>query len=80
MSQDIDLGVRIYGEHKADAIVAVGGGSGLDAGKCISMAVASGGSVPLKHFEKGGTYRLVFSMETRNDYFWVHLLYNYQRF
>ena len=43
----------MYREHDADGIVAVGGGSGLDAGKCIAMAVASGGSVPLKNFEKG---------------------------
>ena len=52
-SKDINLGAQIYREHNADSVVAVGGGSGLDAGKCIAMAAASGGSVPLKNFEKG---------------------------
>ena len=53
LSKDITLGAQMYSDHNADAIVAVGGGSGLDAGKCIAMAAASGGSVPLKNFEKG---------------------------
>ena len=53
--KDIALGLQVYHGHNADAVVAVGGGSGLDAGKCIAMAVASGGAVPLKNFEKGGT-------------------------
>ena len=65
--KDIALGLQVYHEHNADAVVAVGGGSGLDAGKCIAMAVASGGAVPLKNFEKGGSLRPFFSYSANSD-------------
>ena len=63
--KDIALGLQVYHEHNADAVVAVGGGSGLDAGKCIAMAVASGGAVPLKNFEKGRDTQICLHFECK---------------
>jgi len=39
---NVAAGARAFREHSADAVVAVGGGSGLDAGKSIAMVARSG--------------------------------------
>jgi len=39
---NIEAGAQMFREHEADAVVAIGGGSGLDAGKAISMVCRSG--------------------------------------
>jgi alcohol dehydrogenase class IV len=42
-------GAAAFRDHAADSVVAIGGGSGLDAGKAIAMIARSG--VPLSEFE-----------------------------
>ena len=42
-------GAKLFHEHGADSVVAIGGGSGLDGGKSIAMVAGSG--VPLAEFE-----------------------------
>lgn len=46
---DVAAGAAAYRAHSAEAIIAVGGGSGLDCGKSIGLAVAT--SRPLWDFE-----------------------------
>lgn len=46
---DVLAGAAAYKAHKAEAIIAVGGGSGLDCGKSIGLAVST--SRPLWDFE-----------------------------
>jgi alcohol dehydrogenase class IV len=46
---DVAAGASAYKAHSAEAIIAVGGGSGLDCGKSIGLAVAT--SRPLWDFE-----------------------------
>ena len=45
----IRKGAAAFAAHRADAVVALGGGSGLDAGKAIAMVARSG--VALEEFE-----------------------------
>jgi alcohol dehydrogenase class IV len=47
--QDVLAGASAYKAHKAEAIIAIGGGSGLDCGKSIGLAVST--SRPLWDFE-----------------------------
>ena len=47
--QDVLAGAAAYKAHKAEAIIAIGGGSGLDCGKSIGLAVST--SRPLLDFE-----------------------------
>lgn len=42
---NVIAGVRAYREHGADGCVLVGGGSALDAGKCVALMAGHGGSV-----------------------------------
>lgn len=42
---NVTAGVESYRQHKADGCVLVGGGSALDAGKCVALMVGHGGSV-----------------------------------
>lgn len=37
LEDDIDAGATAFGEHRADGVVAVGGGSSLDAGKLVAL-------------------------------------------
>eukprot|EP00929_Paragymnodinium_shiwhaense_P056787 TRINITY_DN28435_c0_g1_i1.p1 TRINITY_DN28435_c0_g1~~TRINITY_DN28435_c0_g1_i1.p1 ORF type:complete len:433 (-),score=24.12 TRINITY_DN28435_c0_g1_i1:221-1519(-) len=46
---DITLGAQRFRDHNADVVIAIGGGSGLDAGKCIAMVANSQRS--LEEFE-----------------------------
>jgi alcohol dehydrogenase class IV len=46
---NIARGADAFRAHGADALIAIGGGSGLDAGKSIAMTARSG--VPLEEFE-----------------------------
>jgi len=42
---NVTAGVEAYRQHNADGSVLVGGGSALDAGKCVALMVGHGGSV-----------------------------------
>ncbi len=42
---NVTAGVEAYRQHGADGCVLVGGGSALDAGKCVALMVGHGGSV-----------------------------------
>eukprot|EP00933_Yihiella_yeosuensis_P001788 TRINITY_DN10297_c0_g1_i2.p1 TRINITY_DN10297_c0_g1~~TRINITY_DN10297_c0_g1_i2.p1 ORF type:complete len:491 (+),score=66.64 TRINITY_DN10297_c0_g1_i2:61-1533(+) len=42
LDTDVAEAVALYHEHGADCIVAVGGGSAMDAGKCVAMTAESG--------------------------------------
>lgn len=46
---NVAAGARAFREHEADGVVAMGGGSALDGGKCIAMVARTG--VPLPNFE-----------------------------
>lgn len=46
---DISRGAEAFRAHNADAVVAMGGGSGLDGGKAIAMVAKTG--IPLNDFE-----------------------------
>ncbi len=50
--RDVDAGLAVYRDHKADGVIAVGGGSALDAGKAI--AFMAGQTRPLWDFEDVG--------------------------
>jgi alcohol dehydrogenase class IV len=41
----IEAGVAAFQAHKADGVIALGGGSGLDAGKTVALLAACGGSL-----------------------------------
>ena len=41
----IEAGVAAFQAHKADGVIALGGGSGLDAGKAVALLAACGGSL-----------------------------------
>lgn len=45
VEQNVIDGVAAYREHEADGCVIVGGGSALDAGKCVALMVGHPGSV-----------------------------------
>lgn len=49
---DVDRGLAAYRKHRADGVIAIGGGSALDAGKAI--AFMSGQSRPIWDFEDVG--------------------------
>jgi alcohol dehydrogenase class IV len=49
LAEDVAAGAAAYKAHQAQAVVAVGGGSGLDCGKSIALAVST--SRPLWDFE-----------------------------
>ncbi|WP_298216869.1 iron-containing alcohol dehydrogenase [Acidocella sp.] len=49
LAADVAAGAARYRDHGAEAVVAVGGGSGLDCGKSIALAVST--SRPLWEFE-----------------------------
>ena len=49
IAADVAAGVRAYTAHEAEAVIAIGGGSGLDCGKSIGLAVST--SRPLWDFE-----------------------------
>lgn len=51
---NVDAGLIAYREHKCDGVVAMGGGSALDVGKCI--AFMSGQTRPLWEFEDVGDW------------------------
>lgn len=51
---NVDAGLIAYREHKCDGVVAMGGGSALDVGKCI--AFMSGQTRPLWDFEDVGDW------------------------
>ncbi len=42
---NVTAGVEAYRQHRADGCVLVGGGSALDAGKCVALMVGHSGSV-----------------------------------
>jgi alcohol dehydrogenase class IV len=42
LESDVMEAVELYRSHGADSVVCVGGGSGLDAGKCVAMIAESG--------------------------------------
>lgn len=54
--EDVRAGVEAAREARCDAVVAVGGGSALDAGKAIAMLLANGGD-PLDYAEVIGAGR-----------------------
>ena len=41
----IEAGVAAFQAHQADGVIALGGGSGLDAGKAVALLAACGGSL-----------------------------------
>jgi alcohol dehydrogenase class IV len=49
LAEDVAAGAAAYKAHNAQAVIAVGGGSGLDCGKSIALAVST--SRPLWDFE-----------------------------
>ncbi len=49
IADDVAAGVRAYGAHEAEMVIAIGGGSGLDCGKSVALATAT--SLPLWDFE-----------------------------
>jgi alcohol dehydrogenase class IV len=49
IAANVAAGALVYKEHKAEAVIAIGGGSGLDCGKTIALAVST--SRPLWDFE-----------------------------
>lgn len=55
----VDAGATAFREHRADSIVAVGGGSPLDAGKAIQMRIHH--KEPLEEYDdlKGGDIRIL---------------------
>jgi alcohol dehydrogenase class IV len=44
-AQEVEAGVAVYRDGGRDGIVLVGGGSAMDAGKCIALMVGNSGSV-----------------------------------
>ncbi len=50
--EDVEAGVEAYRQHGADGVAAIGGGSGLDAGKAV--ALMQGQSRPIWDFEDIG--------------------------
>jgi len=49
VADDVAAGVRAFRAHEAEMVIAIGGGSGLDAGKSIALGVST--SLPLWDFE-----------------------------
>ncbi len=49
VAADVAAGAAVYGSHEAEAVIAIGGGSALDCGKSIALAIAT--SHPLWAFE-----------------------------
>jgi alcohol dehydrogenase class IV len=43
--RQIEAGAAAFQAHQADGVIALGGGSGLDAGKTVALLAASGGSL-----------------------------------
>src|SRR6516162_2031219 len=43
--RQIEAGVAAFQAHQADGVIALGGGSGLDAGKTVALLAACGGSL-----------------------------------
>lgn len=51
--QDVLKGVQAFQEHRADCVIALGGGSALDAAKAIALMANQ--SLPVQHFIDEGT-------------------------
>lgn len=50
---DVARGVELLGDHEADAIIGVGGGSALDAGKAMNVAAHNDGAIrPFEGFDQ----------------------------
>jgi alcohol dehydrogenase class IV len=49
LASDVEAGAAAYADHEAEAVIAIGGGSGLDCGKSIALAAAT--ARPLWDFE-----------------------------
>ncbi len=43
--KDVDAGVEAFKSHKADCVIALGGGSGLDCGKAVALLAGCGGGL-----------------------------------
>jgi 4-hydroxybutyrate dehydrogenase len=55
---DVVAGAKLYTESKCDSILALGGGSRMDAAKAIRLIVAQGGQLEDYYFDAGGASRI----------------------
>jgi alcohol dehydrogenase class IV len=45
LAEDVEGGLRLYRSHRADAVLLIGGGSAMDAGKCVALLAENPGTL-----------------------------------